>query len=251
MSHSVSSSGCRDRAGIGILGALFAVAGMGVLPGATCCFGPACGTSAPICNGGVDTPLYAVVADLSIVQAGSSADATVTARLTDACGVLIRSLKREQAVEINGVALTGPNGGGNYTATLPRAGTFSVTVREPTRGVETTDVSGPADFAIASPPSGGSASLSGFTLMWSGADPGLAVDITLSQSLLGQAAGKTFTQADTGMRAFSAADLRDFRQGAPVTVIIRKRSMTDTINGFRSASARIDLSQNTTFNPGP
>lgn len=201
-------------------------------------------------NGSGRVPLHQVRAEITITQASGSAEVAVTAELRDSRNRAV-TLGSDQAIEVNGIALIS-TGSGRHTAQAPVSGSYEFTVREPTRGVERTTVTGPADFAIVSPPEGGAAPLSGFTLAWSNVDPALRARIVLEQTALGDTERETFTQAqDEGTRMFTVQDLVPFVQGAPLQVSVTKSACTSGLAGLSSATICVERRADRALNPAP
>ena len=103
---------------------------------------------------------------MKISQTSTDSQATVIATITDGDGNYVE-LSDDQAVAVNQRNLSGPGSNGQYTKTVPVSDNYTVTVTEPSRGVENTTIDAPADFEITSPTDGQGVSLSGFTLNWS------------------------------------------------------------------------------------
>jgi hypothetical protein len=153
---------------------------------------------------------------------------------------------------VNGQALLATEDAGRYSVALPMADTYTVTVTEPTRGVQTTSQPAPADFAIVSPIAGGQASLSGFTLIWSNANSALQVTIALAQTLFGQDRRKEVgPSSDTGSRVFTAQELVDFRQGGDLSITATKISSRADLAGFASGQLTVERGRTTTVAPQP
>jgi hypothetical protein len=201
--------------------------------------------------GGVSgyVPLDEAILDLRISQSGG--EAAATARITDVFHRIVR-LRQGQELAISGRPLTGPDAEGLYHATLAAAGEYTITVTEPTRGVNNTTVQPPPAFSTVQPPSGGTASLSGFTVGWTNSDPALDVAISLAQVLFGAERTATFGPfTDTGTQALSASQLADFRQGAPLLISVTRILEVPAVGGFRSAVARMELSDTVSVTPTP
>lgn len=194
-------------------------------------------------------PLDEAFLDLRINASGGTAEATAV--ITDLLHRIVRLRQGQgQEVAINGRALVGPNVAGVYLATLSAAGEYTVTVREPTRGVSNTNLQPPPGFSIVQPPPGGTASLSGFTVAWTNSDPALDVEITLTQVLFGAERTVTFGPfTDTGTQALSAAQLADFAQGAPLLVTVTRILESPAVEGFRSAVASVETSETVSVTP--
>ncbi len=196
-------------------------------------------------------PLDQVRATISIHEAAGATQSDVRVRLQGARGG-DHVLSAGQALSINGQSLGAPSGDGTYALMLPSATAYLVTVTEPTRGVETTTLTGPADFAITAPTDGQSASLSGFTLTWSGADPAFKARVLLSQSLFGEARTKDFAEADDGGALnISAGDLAAFRQGANIAIAVTKRATINAINGLGATTVQIERTRRISIVPTP
>jgi hypothetical protein len=194
-------------------------------------------------------PLDEAFLDLRINASGGTAEATAV--ITDLLHRIVR-LRQGQEVAINGRSLIGPDVAGVYRATLSAAGEYTVTVREPTRGVSNTLLQPPPGFSIVQPPAGGTASLSGFTVAWTNSDPALDVEIRLTQVLFGAERTVTFGPfTDTGTQALSASQLADFRQGAPLLVTVIRILESPAVEGFRSAVASVEISETVSVTPTP
>lgn len=197
-----------------------------------------------------ETALDEADANLAITQTGGGATADAVATIKDAHGRVV-TLSSDQSVRVNGVSLIGPDRSGQYTATVAAATTYVVTVREPTRGVQETDLEAPAAFEITSPSAGGGASLSGFTLQWSNANELLQVELTLSETVFGtqrEVVLGPFT--DTGSRTLRATDLRDFVQGTELLITVTKINRTE-IDGFASGAGSVRVSATRSASPLP
>lgn len=207
----------------------------GFCMGVSCTIVPPGGGS----GGGDDTvsiPLDEATATITIRQAVGGTSATVVMTLVDSGGRTVE-LSDVRSVEVNDETLTGPDSAGEYSATIDAASEYTITVREPTRGVERTTVNAPADFAITSD---ADVSLAGFALMWSNADEALDVKIELDQ------ASPPVTEefgpyADTGQRTFTATQLREFGYPSSLTVTVTKIA-TDGVNGFGASTITLEVS---------
>ena len=215
------------------------------------CVAATCTLSGDIRFVSTDT-LDVAEADITISQTGDGTQATVAATIRlDALTYV--TLQGGQAVEVNGEELTRSSATGEYRGSVATAAQYTVTVREPTRGVQDTTITAPGDFAITSPVDSGSASLSGFTVSWSNADAGLMVEVTISQRLFGEDLTLTLDPAtDTGSVAVTAADIQDagFGQGVNLTISVTKISELDAINGFGSGTLQSRFTQSITAEPG-
>jgi hypothetical protein len=194
-------------------------------------------------------PLDDANLDLRIDSEGGDAEAT--ARITDVFHRIVR-LRQGQEVAINGRPLIGPDAEGLYRATFAAAGEYTITVTEPTRGVNNTIVAPPPPFSIVQPPPSGTASLSGFTVGWTNSDAALDVNITLVQEIFGATRTDTFGPfTDTGTQALSAPQLADFRQGAPLAITVTRFLESPAVGGFRSAVVRVGVSDTVSVTPTP
>lgn len=204
---------------------------------------------------GGGTPARRAVLDqttvkMRIVESGSGA-ASVRATIETSDGETVE-LRGDQAVLVNDTALSGPGGSGSYEAQVAAADVYAVTVREPTRGVLTTSVAAPGDFALTAPASGATASLSGFTLEWSNPDAGLSTTVLLAQTILSQSHTASFgPAADTGALSLSASDLAEFQQGADIAVVITRSRTQQGINGTASGTVVVERSRTGAVTPGP
>jgi len=177
-------------------------------------------------------------------------EADVIAEIEDRFGRTVE-LTAERTVEVNGEPLGGPISG-LYAATVDRALSYTVTVREPTRGVQSTVVQTPVTFQIVAPAEGGGASLSGFTVQWTPAETDVEVQIRLRQEF----AGKTNVEwvgpfADVGSRALTAEDLRSFVQGAALRITVERARVKSGVLGFRDGTAWVRVSAERNAFPGP
>ncbi|MGE3180598.1 MAG: hypothetical protein AB7N71_03140 [Phycisphaerae bacterium] len=199
---------------------------------------------------GGQTTLDRAEAVVSIITPAESTRAQVRLALETPTGAAL-ILNEEQGIEVNGSALR-EESSGLYTREIDSADTYRFTVREPTRGVETTTISGPGAFSLLNPPRDGEASLSGFTVTWNGADPELDVVVRVSQTIFGDTATRTFTEnSDVGALQLSAADLSDFVQGADLTIAVTKIHRGGSINGIGSTTIRIERTRSRTAVPAP
>lgn len=195
-------------------------------------------------------PLDQTNATINIGQTAGGVTADIDARITDSIGLTV-TLQQDQAVLVNGTSLSGPNFDGKYTATIPAAGQYTVTVREPTRGVQTTNIYS-TQFDITAPPVGAAASLSGFSTSWSNVDPHLQVTLELSQTRNGFKRTQTFGPfADNGGYAFTAADLRYFVQGESLNLVVVKANTVASVAGFNSATLTSRVWVTRQLNPAP
>jgi len=202
------------------------------------CMGVTCTITGP--GGGTipgfgSPPLDQTNATIEIDQVAGGASADISAWITDNIGLGV-TLDPDQAVLVNDTALAGPNYGGQYAATVPAVALYTVTVREPTRGVQTTEIGAPL-FDITAPAADAPASLSGFAVTWSAADSSLQVIVELSQTHAGAKKTQTFGPfADGGGRTFTATELRSFIQGEKLTITVTKTNTVASIAGFRSGT---------------
>lgn len=222
-----------------------AVAAAGVLGGSCAVFGP---------DGIViDTriPLDRLRVEIRIEPAETPGQVRATALFSDTLGRAVL-LGDDQSVTLNGEPLRPVGFGPAHAASLPWAAAYDVTVREPTRGVETTRVPGPEAFEITAPGVGGAVSLLGFQLEWSGADAGQEVEIEIAQTFGGRRAVARFgSETDTGRRVLEAADLRKFVQGADLEITVRKLRSSAAVAGFRSAAVTVEVVAERVATPRP
>jgi len=193
-----------------------------------------------------------VDATLTISQAANASQATVEAVISDGPLTYV-NLKDDQAVEVDGTALSRSSLTGRYSATVNAADQYTVTVREPTIGVHNTTITAPADFIITSPLDDGTASLSGFTITWSNADGNLQVEVALTQRILGETRTLILDPVqDTGNMAVGAQALADarFGQGADLTVTVTKVNELGAISGFRSGTLQARRAKLVVAQPG-
>jgi hypothetical protein len=214
------------------------------------CLGGSCTITIPG-DGTSRTYLDQTDADIEISQVVGAAQADVTATITDSLGRAV-NLTSGQSVKINDVALRGPSVSGKFTVDVDAAGEYVISVDEPTRGVEHTTVVAPAEFAITSPAEGGGASLSGFTLKWSPADERYQVKMTFSQTIFGSTQAVDFGPfTDTGSRAFTADDLKEFVQGAGLTISVTRIHTVVNVAGFNSGTATAGVTTTAAASPRP
>lgn len=215
---------------------------------AAACFAAA-GGGCPT-DGWIDgTQLDRLGCTMSIVEENGQAD--VTAKITNILGLPIE-LSDGQAIEVNGQPLTGPDARLEYSAAIARADTYLITAIEPTRGVQDTTVEPPAAFAITSPGEGGEASLSGFTVTWSNANPDLHVVVQVLQDIFDQE--RTFVSemlTDEGSFTLTAEDLGEFQQGADLNITVRRIRQMSAINGFKTGQVSVARSRTVRCVPAP
>jgi hypothetical protein len=198
--------------------------------------------------------LYLDQMDASIIisRTVGATTADVTATITDNQDRPF-TMTGGQAVKVNDVDLTGPDANDKYSATVDASDQYEITVVEPSRGVEKTTVDAPAEFQITSPADGGTVSLSGFTLKWSGANDRLQVKIRLSQTYEGTETRYFGPYTDTGSRAFTADDLEPFVHGGTLmlNIVVIKMNTTSEIRGFNAGTASIRTQATRVAKPGP
>ncbi len=200
---------------------------------------------------GLSTPLDQADAVIAINQSGDNTQAEAAARITDGLGLTVQ-MQDGQSVAVNSQELTGPGSDGLYRQTIPVAGNYTVTVTEPTRGVQDTTIASPAGFVITSPTDAGTASLSGFTLTWSDPDARFTVVIELAQTLFDVEETAEFGPfADTGSQSFDDDDLLDFAQGADLLITVTRINEQSSIAGFNSGMLTIRHSETVSATPGP
>ncbi len=191
-------------------------------------------------------------AEITISETGGGALATVEAIIRlDALTYV--TLQDGQAVEVNGEELTRSSSTGEYRGSVATAAQYTVTVREPTLGVQGTAITAPGDFTITSPADGAAVSLSGFTVSWSNVDATQEVEVTISQRLLGEDLTLTLAEGvDTGSITVTAARIADarFGQGVDVTISVTKISELNAISGFESGTLQSRVTQSVTATPG-
>lgn len=196
-------------------------------------------------------PLDQVDATITITQQSQAGDATVAVRMTDSQGRLI-DLQDNQAVAVNGQAVSGPDARGEYGQTVVAAEEYTITVSEPTRGVEETTITAPDDFAITSPTAGSNVSLSGFGISWTNADSALRVEIALTQTIFATENTQTFGPfTDTGSLTLDNDDLRIFQQGANLIITVKRIRERVGVNGFNSATLTSERWQTVAATPAP
>jgi len=216
------------------------------------CMGGSCTiTIGPGDGGTARTYLDETTANIEISQVLGASQATVSATIVDDDGRAIE-FEDDQSVEVNAVALQGPNAADMFTATVPAADVYVIRVDEPPRGIESTSVDAPGEFAITSPAEGGGASLAGFTLQWSGANARLQVRIRLTQTVFGKTEVVNLgPYTDTGSRELTLDDLDRFVQGADLVVTLTKINAVNTVGGFQAGTATARLSSEHTLSPRP
>jgi len=197
-------------------------------------------------------PLDEAEADIVISQSVGDATADVIATIVDEDGRPV-TLDEDQQVTVNDEPLTGPRANGRFTATVAADDQYVVTVREPTRGVARTTIERPVNFEITSPVEGGGASLSGFSLRWSGADDSLQVEIEISQTIMGVTTTRSYgPYVDTGSRSFSAADLAPyFVQGRNLEITVTKIKRVNNMAGFGAGTLTAKVSAVRVASPRP
>jgi len=218
------------------------------------CAGASCSVScdgSPIPWPNVDTELDRATCTIRIAENATGGTATAMAEITTAAGWPVE-LGEGQSVQVNGQPMAAAGDSGEYAVTIPAAGTYTVTVTEPTRGVQTTSQPTPPDFQITSPTEGGPASLSGFTVSYSNPDAALQVSIKLVQTLFGHEEQMVVGPlADTGSKSFTAQDLAEFRQGADLSIAVTKISRHDGINGFAAGQLSVERTRSVKAKPQP
>ncbi len=195
-------------------------------------------------------PLHQANGVITISEVQSSNNADVEAEITE--GSRHVELEGTQSVAVNGTELSGPDSDGEYEATINGATQYTVTITEPTRGVEDTTIDAPADFAFTSHAEGDNASLSGFTLMWTPAEAGLKVEVRITQRILGRDHEETIeSDEDTGTLDITAADLSVFQQGADLTLTLTRINEIDDVAGFATSLLQVRKSVSLSLTPGP
>lgn len=212
-----------------------------------CMSGQTCGVNVNVNTG---TPLDEANAIVTIRRTAGQPQATVDASFTK--GFANVNLTEEQSITINGEDFN--RTGSTFFASVDANSTYTLVVREPTRGVESTTVVEPSEFEITSPGAGGTASLSGFTIEWSNPDPSLQVEIRLSQTLLGSPKSTSVGPiGDTGMATITDAQIAQagFGQGAQLTISLTRVAQTTEVNGFASGTMQVRLTKSIAVNTGP
>ena len=196
------------------------------------------------------TPLDRVRAEIEINQDADANNATIRMVLRDGFSRLVQ-LSADQGIEIDGNALASVSTG-VFERSLPIADSYSITVREPTRGVETSTITAPGPFGITSPALGGGASLSGFNLTWNGVNATLDVEVQLRQDVLDRVRTTVIEdEPDDGALALVLLDLEDFVQGAPLEIEFSKVASQSSIAGFSSAEVTVRRTIGWSVTPGP
>jgi len=204
-------------------------------------------------SGTTQTTLDQATAVIAITHAVGDPNASVSATIKDSHNRTV-TLRGDQAVEVNDVELAGPNSSGRYAALVDPAAQYTVRVHEPTIGVQSTMLDGPADFEVVSPTDNGTVSLSGFTLLWSNPNEQHEVTIELSQTVYGSPLAKTYGPfGDSGTHTFTASDLSSFVHGTNLTLTIEltKTASTSTVNGFKSGTMTAQVTATRTAVPRP
>jgi len=190
---------------------------------------------------------------MKIVSVAGSEQAEVTATITDDDGRAV-VLKGEQEVTIDGDPLTPTATEGTYTQSVAAAAQHTVVVTEPSRGVEPTTLTAPFGWTITSPAEGEAASLLGFTLNWSNANPSDRVKITITQTIHGSDKETTVDLGqDTGSYAFTANDLSEFgHPGNDLIITVTKINELDKLNGFNDGPVTLEHTETVALVPtGP
>lgn len=191
-------------------------------------------------------PLDQATGVLTIRQ--SSTETSILAVLTNSLGTPVE-LEDGQAVYVNAIALDETGITGLYRATIELADSYTIRVHEPTRGVSTTEVIPPAAFEITSHADNAQASLSGFTLTWSNADPSLQVRIELQQNF-NNTERELDPVTDSGTYTLSPDDLQGFQQGDNLVLTLIK-SGTTNVNGFDNGQVTVERSTQVILSPAP
>jgi hypothetical protein len=198
-----------------------------------------------------ETPLDQATAIIDIVASADSGSAEVTARVTGRFGGTV-ALTDTRAIFVNDQRLSGPNGRGEYVATIDGASSYVIRVAEPSRGIEETTVTAPAAFDVTSPTAGGPLSLSGATLAWGPADPTLDFEVEMQQTLFSALHRARFGPfPDAGSLTLSAENLRTFRQGADLIVTITRSQARSGLAGLQSATVTTAVSRTVIATPAP
>jgi len=198
----------------------------------------------------INVPLDEANAVITISQVAGDTEADVVAIITTGLASAV-TLEGDQAVAVNDQALQGPDVLGRYERTITAADTYTVTVSEPTRGVEETTITAPGAFDITAPAAGATVSLAGFNIAWSNPDATLQVRVTLTQTIFGYQRTQSFGPfADTGTLPLSVDQLRLFGQGANLQIALTKINERAGVNGFNSATLSAELTQVVVAVPG-
>lgn len=196
------------------------------------------------------TPLDRVRAVIDIEQDVDAGSAALRVELRDRLGRLVR-LSADQTIEIDGSPLSaGTNG--IFERSLPIAESYAITVREPTRGVESSTIDAPGAFAIVSPALGAVASLQGFELTWNGVDGSQTVEVRLRQDVLDRVRTERIDdESDDGGLSLGLLDLDNFVQGAPIEIEFSKITQQTTIAGLDAAEVTVRRTIGWSVTPGP
>ncbi|TWT40419.1 hypothetical protein RAS1_41280 [Phycisphaerae bacterium RAS1] len=228
--------------------ALALASACGLCSGLVCTFDPGVPNEPSIPTTRV--ALDEATANITITRSAGSSSASVSATITASSGRVV-DLASDQAISVNGKDLAGPdNSSGDYSTTVTAGDEYTIRVTEPTRGVETTVVDA-VDFSVTSPANGATASLAGFSMMWSNDDPNYQVVVEVSQTLFDDANVRKFGPFDdTGEITFTQSDLRAFGQGASLKIIITKTS-SQAIDGVAAGTVEVNFSKSVSVTPGP
>lgn len=201
---------------------------------------------------GGNTPLDEADASIIISRIANNTSAAVSATIRS--GFVGLRLGEDQEITVNGEKLNDTGFSGTFGATVDAASQYTVTVREPTRGIEDTTISEPADFEITSPGNGGVASLSGFTINWSNPNASLQVEVKLTQTLLDEQLELELDPfTDTGSVDISSTDIQNagFGQGADLIIRVTKINERNSIGGFGQGVLQARLTKTSAATPGP
>ncbi len=205
-------------------------------------------------------PLDQVTGTLNITQNASTNAGSATLALAAGGEPLV--LSEGQSVLIDGAALASPTLVEPFTRTITPAGQHTVTVSEPTRGVESTTILMPTSPAISAPAPSEMVSLSQpLIIAWTPTDAGGSAEISLAQTT-GVAGTQTRTfqvAVDTGTTTLTAADLAGLVHGSlngqlvtlQITVSRIRSAQATTINGLAAATLTTRSSTTMTVIPGP
>lgn len=196
------------------------------------------------------TPLDDASAIINIRRISGQAKASVEATIRR--GFTNVNLSDEQEIAINGVELQ--RTGSLFVASVDAATSYTLTVQEPTRGINTTNVVEPGGFDITSPSDGGTASLSGFTVEWTNAQAGFLVEISITQNLLGSPKSLIVGPLpDSGSLFVPDSQLASagFGQGAPMSIAVSRIAEVASVSGFASGVMQVRLTKSVTANAGP
>lgn len=211
------------------------------------CSGQTCGINInPIQR----VPLNDADAEIRIFREIDDATARVEATITS--GFALVRLDDDQNVAVNDRDLLGDRG--DYARTIDAADAYDISVSDPRRGTDHTEIEEPASFEISMPGEGGDASLSGFTIEWTNADAALDVDVKITQVLLGESLSLELDRVpDVGAIDVTSRQIAEagFGQGRDLKITVTRIRTNSNIRGFRDGKAFCELSTSINVTPTP